>query len=229
MVEVIYDSDKRRERMVEEQLAARGIRDPHVLGAMARVPRELFVDESATERAYGDHPLPIGYGQTISQPFMVAHVAELLELRGDERVLDVGAGSGYQTAVLAELVPRGQVYAVERIPQLAALAARRLLDLGCHAEVCCGDGTQGWTAHAPYDAIAVAAGAPQVPDDLLAQLADGGRLVLPVGDHSEQRLLLIRRRGDRFEVRQDISCVYVDLIGRYGWQPGPACPAPSAG
>lgn len=207
-----------RQAMVREQLAARGIRDERVLAAMGRVPREAFLEPAQRAQAYEDHPLPIGHGQTISQPYMVAHVAQLLALRGDERVLDVGAGSGYQTAVLCELVPAGRVYAVERIPELAALAERHLGALGYPVPVLCGDGSQGWPEHAPYDAIAVAAGAPEVPPLLLDQLADGGRLVLPVGGHREQQLLLLRRVGDRIERTEDIHCVYVDLIGRGGWR-----------
>lgn len=217
-----WDSGYERARlaMVRTQLAARGMKDARVLQAMGRVPRERFVDAELASRAYEDRPLPIGGGQTISQPYMVAHTAELLALKGDERVLDVGVGSGYQAAVLATLVPRGRVYGIERLPELAASAAARLADLGYDVEVCCGDGTQGWKEHAPYDAIAVAAGAPKVPAPLLGQLADGGRLVLPVGDHDEQRLLLIRRRGGDFVTEADIPCMYVDLIGAEGWQDG---------
>ncbi|MCS6916003.1 MAG: protein-L-isoaspartate(D-aspartate) O-methyltransferase [Myxococcales bacterium] len=220
MVDCSHDSQLERARMVREQLEARGICDPAVLRAMGRVPREHFVEEAMSPRAYGDHPLPIGHGQTIPQPFMVAYVAQLLRLSGRERVLDVGAGSGYQAAVLADLVPDGAVYAVERIPQLAALAARRLLELGYSVEVCCGDGSLGWAEYAPFDAIVVDAAVPRVPEELLAQLADGGRLVVPVGDQSRQRLLLIERRGDQFDIRPDIECVYVDLVGRYGWDEG---------
>jgi protein-L-isoaspartate(D-aspartate) O-methyltransferase len=215
----VRDGGHERERlaMVRDQLVARGIKDERVLQAMGRVPREHFVDPSLAARAYEDHPLPIGSGQTISQPYMVARTVELLALQGDERVLDVGVGSGYQAAVLAALVPRGKVYGIERLPELSASAAARLKALGYDVEVRCGDGTQGWWEHAPFDAIAVAAGAPKVPAPLLAQLADGGRLVLPVGDHEEQRLLLIRRRGEDFVTEADIPCMYVDLIGEDGW------------
>lgn len=205
--------------MVREQLVGRGIRDPQVLAAMARMPREYFVDADQSSQAYGDHPLPIGHGQTISQPYMVAHVVELLHLRGHERVLDIGAGSGYQTAVVAELVPQGLVFAIERIPELAELSRRRLHSLGYPVEVICADGTAGWPQHAPFDAIAVAAGAPEVPRALLSQLADGGRLVVPVGDRREQRLLVVQRHGADYDTVADIACVYVDLIGQQGWQP----------
>lgn len=211
-----------REAMVREQLVARGIVDERVLHAMARVPRERFVAADQRPYAYEDHPLPIGFGQTISQPFMVAYVVQLLGLRGDERALDVGAGSGYQAAVLAAALPAGRVYAIERLPELAQGAAGRLRELGYPVEVTCADGTQGWPEHAPYDAIAVAAGSPQVPADLLQQLGDGGRMVVPVGPHREQRLMVVRRRGDQFEFTPDIPCVYVDLIGRYGWRAEPA-------
>lgn len=211
------DNARGRLAMVRDQLIPRGIKDERVLQAMGRVPRERFVDPSLVGRAYEDHPLPIGGGQTISQPYMVAHAVELLGLKGDERVLDVGVGSGYQAAVLATLVPRGRVYGIERLPELAESAAARLKALGYDIEVRCGDGTQGWWEHAPYDAIAVAAGAPKVPAPLLAQLADGGRLVLPVGDRETQRLILIRRRGEDFTTEADIPCMYVDLIGEDGW------------
>lgn len=211
-----------RERMVNEQLLARGVRAERVLEAMRTVPREMFVDPPHTEKAYEDRPLPIGFGQTISQPYVVARMCELLELRENERVLEVGAGSGYQTAVLAKLC--AQVYGVEIISALADKASRRLLGLGLkNATLGSFDGTYGWPEHAPYDAILVAAGAPRVPVLLLDQLVDGGRMVLPVGERDRQKLALVMRRGTEFVTRYDSPVRFVDLVGRYGWGgPGPA-------
>jgi protein-L-isoaspartate(D-aspartate) O-methyltransferase len=186
---------------------------------MREVPREHFVDPTAADRAYEDRPLPIGYGQTISQPYIVARMAALAALRGGERMLEVGAGCGYQTAVLAALC--AEVWAIEIIPQLAALASRKLDELRIvNAHVECFDGTHGWPEHAPYDAILVAAGAPRVPVLLLSQLAPGGRLVIPVGPRDNQRLVLVTRRAgatDDFETTHDIPVRFVDLTGRYGW------------
>ena len=208
--------ESRRERMIVEQLEGRGIRDPRVLGAMRRVPRERFVDEAMQERAYDDGPLPIGSGQTISQPYMVARMCELLALRGNERVLDIGAGSGYQTAVLCELAR--SVYAVEVRPELALAAERRLALCGYrNVEVGCFDGTYGWRERAPYDGIVVAAGAPAIPPLLVDQLAEGGRLVIPVGPRQGQRLAVVRRRGGEFPIEWSTPCTFVDLIGKYGW------------
>jgi protein-L-isoaspartate(D-aspartate) O-methyltransferase len=206
----------RREQMVRDQLEARGISDPRVLEAMGTVPRERFVDEAMRERAYDDAPLPIGYGQTISQPYMVARMCELAQLRGHERVLEIGAGSGYQAAVLSALAR--QVFAVEVRPELGANAAVRLKALGyANVEVGVFDGTHGWGEHAPYDAILVAAGAPNIPPLLVAQLADGGRLIVPVGPRQGQRLAVITRRGEEFETEWNTPCTFVDLVGRYGW------------
>ena len=208
-----------RRRMVESQLIARGVRDPEVLRALGRVPRHLFVDEALRDRAYGDSALPIGYDQTISQPFMVATMTQALRLEGGEKVLEIGTGSGYQTAVLAEIAER--VFSVERIAPLYR-RARALLDrLGYHSVVLRhGDGTLGWRDHAPYDAIVVTAGAPHVPRELRDQLAVGGRLVIPVGERHQQNLLRITRRegGDRREMLG--GCVFVSLVGSDGWPRG---------
>ncbi len=212
----VTSSESARERMVKEQIEARGVRDPRVLEAMRGVPRDRFVDAPQIDRAYEDRPLPIGHGQTISQPYVVAHMCELLALRGDEKVLEIGAGCGYQTAVLAALA--GQVYAIEIIPELARRAGKTLAELRIkNAVVECFDGTHGWPEHQPYDGIILSAGAPRLPALLLAQLADGGRLVAPVGPREEQRLQVVRRAGDDFEVTDDIPVRFVDLTGRYGW------------
>ncbi len=205
-----------RRRMVDAQLIARGVRDPEVLRALGRVPRHLFVEEALRDRAYGDGALPIGHDQTISQPFMVATMTEALQLQGGEKVLEIGTGSGYQTAVLAEIAER--VFSVERLAPLYR-RARALLDrLGYHNVVLRhGDGTLGWRDHAPYDAIVVTAGAPHVPRELRDQLAIGGRLVIPVGERRQQNLVRITR-GAREDKREMLGgCVFVDLIGSDGW------------
>ena len=208
--------DEARARMVREQLKGRSIHDPRVLEAMGRMPREHFVDAAQRERAYEDCPLPIGGGQTISQPYMVARMLELLSLRGDERVLEVGAGSGYQAALLAVLA--GEVFAIERIPLLAEAATRRIRDLGYkNVEIGTFDGTWGWRERAPFDCIVVAAGAPSIPGLLADQLADRGRLVIPVGARELQRLAVVTRDGDRFDTAWETPCTFVPLIGRYGW------------
>jgi protein-L-isoaspartate(D-aspartate) O-methyltransferase len=213
---VIATMSSARERMVVEQLERRQIRDPRVLSAMRRVPRERFVGSEIVARAYDDSPLPIGFGQTISQPYMVAHMCELLELEGHERVLEVGAGSGYQAAVLAELA--GQIYAVELCPELGERAAGRVAELGYeNVDIQVFDGTFGWAEHAPYDGIVVAAGAPEIPPLLVDQLAVGGRLVIPVGPRDSQRLAIVTRTGVGFETRWTTPCTFVDLRGRYGW------------
>lgn len=202
--------------MVEEQLAARGVSDPRVLASMRRVPRHLFVDEALRDRAYGDHPLPIGEGQTISQPFMVGRMTELLKLAGREKVLEIGTGCGYQAAVLAELASR--VCTVERIPRLAARARQILEALGyANVWVRTANGTFGWPDEAPFDRILVAAGAPSVPPPLLEQLAEGGRMVMPVGGADCQRLQIIERTGGDTRITEDSGCVFVKLIGKYAW------------
>jgi protein-L-isoaspartate(D-aspartate) O-methyltransferase len=204
-----------RQRMVEEQIARRGIKNPRVLAAMQVVPRHRFVAPALAGDAYEDRPLPIGFGQTISQPYMVALATELLDPQEGARVLEVGSGCGYQAAVLARLAAR--VYAVEIIPGLAEHSRRTLAMLDVtNVVVDSFDGGGGWPEHAPYDAIVVSAGAPRVPPLLVDQLADGGRLVVPVGPREEQTLAVVRRVGDRYETREDTRCRYVDLLGRYG-------------
>lgn len=207
-----------REWMVESQIRRRGITDPRVLRAMRTVPRHLFVPRDLWDQAYNDYPLPIGEGQTISQPYIVALMTEALELTGTEKVLEVGAGSGYQAAILAELAK--EVYTIERIPELARHAEKILKQLGYrNVQVIVGDGTKGWKPQAPYDAIIVTAGAPQVPGPLVEQLALGGRLVIPVGDQYSQSLTRIRRtmKGD-LKTEYLGGCRFVKLIGEYGWK-----------
>lgn len=203
----------KRETMVERQLRARGIADERVLEAMARVPRELFVPDELRSRAYDDAALPIGEGQTISQPYMVARICEELALRGDERVLDVGTGSGYQAAVLAELAT--EVHSIERIP---ALAERAQALLGDQVHVHVGDGTRGLPEHAPFAAIAVAAAAPGFPEALYEQLESRGRLVVPVGSPWEQLLLTVVRTPEGPTVLRTVPCRFVPLIGEGGFE-----------
>ncbi|HXR11268.1 MAG TPA: protein-L-isoaspartate(D-aspartate) O-methyltransferase [Gaiellaceae bacterium] len=203
--------------MVELQLRERGIFDARVLTAMERVPRELFVPPELRERAYDDEALPIGEGQTISQPYMVARIAQELGLRGGERVLDVGTGSGYQAAVLAELA--GEVHSIERIPALAerAVAALAAAGYGDRVHVHVGDGTRGLPKYAPFAAIAVAAAAPDVPEALYAQLEPDGRLVVPVGGLWEQSLDVVVRGADGPEVVRTVPCRFVPLVGEEGF------------
>lgn len=209
--------ERARARMIEEQLVGRGLSDPRVLAAMARVERHRFVDEALRDRAYDDKPLPIGARQTISQPFMVGLMTQTLELRGGERVLEVGTGCGYQAAVLAELA--GNVFSIERISALASAARRRLDRLGYYGvAIRVGDGTLGWGEEAPFDAILVSAGTPQVPRPLIAQLRDEGRLVFPIGEEELQTLVRIRKKGTRLHEEYFGDCRFVKLVGRYGWE-----------
>lgn len=206
-----------RRHMVERQLRRRGIRDERVLRAMGEIAREEFVPAEERVSSYRDAPVAIGWGQTISQPYMTALMAEALELEGGERVLDVGSGSGYLAAVLGALA--AAVVSIEIVPALARDAGRNLARAGCggNVRVVCGDGSRGWMEGAPYDAIAVAAGAPEVPAELVEQLKDPGRMVIPVGPLEDQELRVITKRGGRVESRVASYCRFVPLRGEGGW------------
>jgi protein-L-isoaspartate(D-aspartate) O-methyltransferase len=207
-----------RRRMVEDQLAARGITDPHVLRIMTAVPRQRFVDPAFAGRSYGDHALPIGQDQTISQPYMVALMTQALDLTGEEKVLEIGTGSGYQTAILAELADR--VFTVERIPAIGLAARERLQGMGYTNIVFrLADGSLGWREMAPYDRILVTAGAPHVPAFLEEQLRPGGHAVIPVGETENQFLMQVTRAGEGLIERTLCACSFVPLIGREGWSP----------
>jgi protein-L-isoaspartate(D-aspartate) O-methyltransferase len=213
---VALNYDGARQKMLDSQIRARDVRDARVLEAIRKVPRHLFVEEALRDRAYLDKALPIGEKQTISQPYMVAAMSEALELKGRDRVLEIGTGSGYQTAVLAELAE--SVFSVERIGSFVPLARSRLESLGYYnVLIKVGDGTIGWSEHAPYDAILVTAGAPQVPRPLLDQLKLGGRLVMPLGPEDAQMLIRVRRDEDGFHEEALGECRFVKLIGRHGW------------
>jgi protein-L-isoaspartate(D-aspartate) O-methyltransferase len=210
------DFDALRERMVRTQIEARGVTDAPVLAALRTLPRERFVPPDEQDEAYADRALPIGLGQTISQPYMVASMTAALELTRTDKVLEVGTGSGYQAAVLAQIVR--EVWSIERHEPLAVDARRRMHALGLsNVHIVVGDGTEGLLEQAPYDAILVTAGAPAVPRSLREQLVDGGRLVIPVGPASHQDLMVCRRRGGQFEDRAGEACVFVPLVGRNGW------------
>jgi protein-L-isoaspartate(D-aspartate) O-methyltransferase len=203
--------------MVQEQLIPRGISDPQVIEAMREVPRHCFVDDALQSRAYGDLPLPISAGQTISQPYIVALMTEALKLTGTERVLEVGTGSGYQAAILSRLC--SQVYTVERINLLLA-GARRVFDQLRYFNIVAklDDGTLGWPEHGPYNAIMVTAGGPEVPEPLIDQLEEGGRLVIPVGDQHLQVLQLLEKKEDGVQIKELEKVRFVDLVGEYGWK-----------
>ncbi len=205
--------------MVKYQLKVRGIKDERVLSAMESVPRHLFVDDSLRDRAYEDGALSIGEGQTISQPYMVAIMTELLELKGDERVLEIGTGSGYQSAVLSLL--SSEVFTTERIKSLAVTVQERFLRLGyTNIHVVVGDGTFGLPEQAPFDAIIVTAAAPDIPDTYVNQLKVNGRLVIPVGSRYSQQLYQVRKTSSGISTSKSTSCVFVPLIGEYGWTDG---------
>lgn len=213
----MLDFPKARAKMVEEQIIERGIKDPRVIAAMRKVPRHLFVEEALQSQAYNDRPLPIGEKQTISQPYMVALMTEALELKGDERVLEIGSGSGYQTAVLAELAR--EVYSIERIRTLALRARQLLYELGYfNVEIRIFDGTFGWSEKAPFDAILVTAGSPTIPQPFYEQLSIGGRLVIPVGDSEVQDLYRITKTEKEMKKEDLGGCRFVKLIGRHGWK-----------
>jgi len=209
--------ERQREEMVRHQIESRGIKDPVVLTAFRRVPRHLFVSEALRDQAYGDYPLPIGERQTISQPYIVAEMTQALELHKDERVLEIGTGSGYQAAILAEIVYR--VYTIERIRSLY-IQARKLLDnLHYHNIVMrCSDGTAGWKDESPFNAIIVTAGAPDFPEKLLDQLAEGGRMVVPVGNQHSQDLIKVVKDEKGIHKSNLGGCRFVKLIGEQGWK-----------
>jgi protein-L-isoaspartate(D-aspartate) O-methyltransferase len=211
---------KQRMRMVDTQIRARGVKDVHLLKVMQTIPRHLYVEEAMMDQAYNDNPLPIGEKQTISQPYIVALMTEALSLTGKEKVLEIGTGSGYQTAILAQLADR--VFSIERISSLAG-RARKMLDYlkAFNVAIRVGDGTYGWKEEAPFDAILVTAGAPKVPSLLVAQLSLGGRLVIPVGSRSTQTLLKVTRLSEDIHdiKKEDLGgCRFVDLIGEHGWE-----------
>ncbi len=209
------DFERLRKKMVETQLIPRGIKDKKVIEAFLTVPREKFVPENLKESAYDDTPLPIGEGQTISQPYIVALMTELLQLKGGEKVLEIGTGSGYQAAILSEI--GCEVYSVERIPSLAKRAGKILQQLGYIVKIKIGDGTLGWEEYAPYDGIIVTAAGPKIPQSLLTQLKEGGRIVMPVGDLFTQDLIRITKVKGKFIKENFGGCQFVPLKGKEGW------------
>ena len=203
--------------MVEEQIVSRGIKDAKLIAAMEKIPRHLFVEEALQSQAYSDHPLPIGEKQTISQPYMVALMTEAMLLTGKEKVLEIGTGSGYQTAILTELSVK--VFSIERIRSLAIRARKLLYELGYfNVEIKIFDGTFGWTEESPFDAIIVTAGSPDIPQPLIDQLAMGGRLVIPVGDAFVQDLFRVTKTEEGIKKEDLGGCRFVKLIGKYGWE-----------
>jgi len=210
--------EQQRARMVEEQLRSRGIRDARLLAAMGKVPREEFIANEDLGNAYGDHPLPIGAGQTVSQPYIVALMIAALELLPADRVLEVGTGTGYEAAILGELA--AEVWTIERHEDLAMKARAILARLGyANVHVVVGDGSVGLPQHAPFDKVLVAAAAPKIPESLVAQLADGGRLVVPVGNRFEQQVQVVRKVGAQTVVTLHDLCRFVPLVGEEGWEP----------
>ncbi|MGH7825727.1 MAG: protein-L-isoaspartate(D-aspartate) O-methyltransferase [Candidatus Binatia bacterium] len=206
-----------RDKMIREQLAARQIRDPKVIEAMRAVPRHLFVPDEVKSNAYEDRPLPIGKDQTISQPYMVALMVQALELNGNEKVLEIGTGSGYETAILAEL--SAQVFSIERLEDLAARAQTLLAALGYqNIRIKVGDGTLGWQEHAPYDAIVITASSPQIPRPLIEQLHPNGIFILPMGEEQLQSLVRLRKSKDGIREEYLGECRFVKLRGAYGWE-----------
>ncbi|MEJ2096303.1 MAG: protein-L-isoaspartate(D-aspartate) O-methyltransferase [Deltaproteobacteria bacterium] len=217
MIKKSLKFERRRHEMVEKQIEARGIVDLHVLHAMRKVPRHLFVSEALMDQAYGDFPLPIGDQQTISQPYIVAEMTQALQLNPEDRVLEIGTGSGYQAAILAEIVYR--VYTIERLYSLYQKARRIFDELRYHNIVTrYSDGTTGWRDESPFDAIIVTAGAPEVPSTLVAQLAEGGRMVIPVGNQYSQELIKIHRNHDGIHQTNLGGCRFVKLLGEQGWR-----------
>jgi protein-L-isoaspartate(D-aspartate) O-methyltransferase len=213
----VLDYHIARERMVKAQLIPRGINDKRVLEVMGKIPRDRFTEETLRGEAYNDHPLPIGHKQTISQPYIVALMTEALELTGKERTLEIGSGSGYQTAILAELSEK--VYTVERIRSLLVKSRKILAELGYNNILFKAfDGTLGWKEYEPYDAIIVTAGAPNIPQPLLDQLAEGGRLIIPVGNRFSQELIKMTKKRGEYIQKNLGGCRFVDLIGVHGWK-----------
>jgi protein-L-isoaspartate(D-aspartate) O-methyltransferase len=213
----MIDFPKARLKMVEEQIVSRGIKDPKLIAAMKKIPRHLFLEEALQNQAYSDHPLPIGEKQTISQPYMVALMTEALLLTGKEKVLEIGSGSGYQTAILAELSEK--VFSIERIRSLAIRARKLVYELGYfNVEIKIFDGTFGWMEESPFDAIMVTAGSPNIPQSMIDQLAMGGRLVIPVGDAYAQDLLRVTKIEGGIKKEDLGGCRFVKLIGKYGWE-----------
>ncbi|MBI5418012.1 protein-L-isoaspartate(D-aspartate) O-methyltransferase [Candidatus Poribacteria bacterium] len=206
-----------RNKMVDEQIVKKGIRNKRVLDAMRKVPRHLFVNIPLDIRAYGDYPLPILEGQTISQPFMVAFMTELLNIAPEHKILEIGTGSGYQTSILSELAEK--VYTIERHPALVLKAREIFNKLNCHNIVMkAGDGTLGWKEFSPFDRILVTAGAPELPEKLISQLSDNGKMVIPVGDSALQKLMSIEKINGQIKINEHSACIFVPLVGKYGWK-----------
>lgn len=210
------DFETLKKHMVQEQLIPRGIKNPKVLSVLSRIERHKFIPESLRNNAYADFPLPIGEGQTISQPYIVALMTENLDLSGNEKVLEIGTGSGYQTAILAEL--SREVYSIERFETLGQRAQSLLIELGYkNIKIKVGDGTLGWQEEAPFDRIIITASSPKIPEPLVEQLADKGKLILPLGESFSQVLTLIEKKDGKLKSSDICGCVFVPLVGKYGW------------